>query len=198
MPSDIADSSSLERLLESIRADDVGLARMLLEHDPALKAKLNEPIGPFDSPALSGAEPRHGGPAAGCRRGHRRQEPVVGRRFRLPAHGRSGTCRVRRRAGPPWTFMPRRDSACWIGSKNCSRTIRQPCMRVAAMVRPRSTSPARLRSRPTCLIGAGHRRARYRPRIHAGAVDGRRAPGCRPIPGGAWLRDGHPAGSGSR
>ncbi len=58
MPSDIADSSSLERLLESIRADDVGLARMLLEHDPALKAQLNEPIGPFDSPALSSARSR--------------------------------------------------------------------------------------------------------------------------------------------
>jgi len=39
--------------MESIRADDADGARLLLERDPGLKTRINEPIGPFDSPALT-------------------------------------------------------------------------------------------------------------------------------------------------
>jgi len=44
--------------MESIRADDTGRARDLLDSHPELKAMINGPIGPFDSPALTSARSR--------------------------------------------------------------------------------------------------------------------------------------------
>ena len=41
--------------MESIRADDAGRTRLLLDSDPELKARINDPVGPFDSPALTSA-----------------------------------------------------------------------------------------------------------------------------------------------
>ncbi len=58
MSSQSPDRDSVDQLMKSIRADDAGSARLLLENDPELKARINEPIGPFDSPALTSARSR--------------------------------------------------------------------------------------------------------------------------------------------
>ena len=44
--------------MESIEADDAERARLLLDRDPDLRPRINEPIGPFDSPPLAGAQSR--------------------------------------------------------------------------------------------------------------------------------------------
>ena len=44
--------------MESIQADDIEGVRLLLDGHPELRAKINEPIGPFDSPALTSARSR--------------------------------------------------------------------------------------------------------------------------------------------
>lgn len=44
-----------EQLQEALRADDDERARELLDRHPDLKAKLDEPLGPFDSPLVSSA-----------------------------------------------------------------------------------------------------------------------------------------------
>ena len=53
MPSQSPDRPSVDQLRESIQADDASRARHLLDLHPELKARINEPIGPFDSPALA-------------------------------------------------------------------------------------------------------------------------------------------------
>jgi ankyrin repeat protein len=58
MPSQSPDRPVADQLMESIRADDAGRARLLLDSHPELKARINEPIGPFDSPALTSARSR--------------------------------------------------------------------------------------------------------------------------------------------
>lgn len=58
MPRQLPDCPSLDQLREAIQADDAGRARHLLERHPELRAGINEPIGPFDSPALAGARSR--------------------------------------------------------------------------------------------------------------------------------------------
>jgi ankyrin repeat protein len=45
-------------LMNAIRSDDVALTRQLLDGDPTLRARINDPIGPFDSPPLSSARSR--------------------------------------------------------------------------------------------------------------------------------------------
>jgi ankyrin repeat protein len=56
IPSDSPDS--VEELNYAIRADRADVVRDLLARDPDLKPKLNEPIGPFDSPAITSARSR--------------------------------------------------------------------------------------------------------------------------------------------
>ena len=58
MPSQSPDRPSVDQLMESIQADDVLRTRLLLDLHPELKASLNQPIGPFDSPALTSARSR--------------------------------------------------------------------------------------------------------------------------------------------
>jgi ankyrin repeat protein len=58
MPGQPSERSSVDQLMESIRADDADGARLLLDRDPELKTRINEPIGPFDSPALKCARSR--------------------------------------------------------------------------------------------------------------------------------------------
>ena len=41
----------VEQIKWAFQADDAVQVRELLERHPELKAKINEPIGPFDSPA---------------------------------------------------------------------------------------------------------------------------------------------------
>jgi ankyrin repeat protein len=52
------DRPSLHQLMESIGADDAERVRLLLDRDPDLRARINEPIGSFDSPPLAGARSR--------------------------------------------------------------------------------------------------------------------------------------------
>jgi ankyrin repeat protein len=47
--------SRVDELKDAIHSDDVSLARSLLEQDEALRARINDPLGPFDSPLLNGA-----------------------------------------------------------------------------------------------------------------------------------------------
>jgi ankyrin repeat protein len=58
MSSPSADRPAVDQFMESIRADDAGRASLLLDSHPELKARINEPIGPFDSPALTSARSR--------------------------------------------------------------------------------------------------------------------------------------------
>jgi ankyrin repeat protein len=55
MSSQSSGRSSTEQLMDLIQADDAEGARLLLENDPDLKGRINEPMGPFDSPALTSA-----------------------------------------------------------------------------------------------------------------------------------------------
>ncbi len=50
--------SNPDQLMDSIQADDIERVRILLDSQPELRAKLNDPIGPFDSPALTSARSR--------------------------------------------------------------------------------------------------------------------------------------------
>lgn len=45
-------------LMDAIRADDAARVRQLLQNDPALRERVNDPIGPFDSLPLHGARSR--------------------------------------------------------------------------------------------------------------------------------------------
>jgi ankyrin repeat protein len=58
MPAQPSERSSVDQIMQSIQADDADGARRLLDRDPELKTKINEPIGPFDSPALNSARSR--------------------------------------------------------------------------------------------------------------------------------------------
>ncbi len=53
-----AAGSNPDQLMDSIRADDIEGVRALLDGQPELRAKLDDPIGPFDSPALTSARSR--------------------------------------------------------------------------------------------------------------------------------------------
>ena len=58
MPEQPPDRAGLDQLMESIEADDAERARLLLDSDPDLRTRINEPIGPFDLPPLAGAQSR--------------------------------------------------------------------------------------------------------------------------------------------
>ena len=58
MPEQPPDRVSLDQLMESIAADDAERARLLLDRDPDLRARINEPIGPFDSRPLAAPRSR--------------------------------------------------------------------------------------------------------------------------------------------
>jgi ankyrin repeat protein len=45
----------LDQFKQAMRADDAAGARHLLDCEPMLRAKINEPLGPFDSPAIMSA-----------------------------------------------------------------------------------------------------------------------------------------------
>src|SRR5262249_30156082 len=45
----------VDQFNQAMRADDAAGARHLLEAHPTLRAKINEPLGPFDSPAITNA-----------------------------------------------------------------------------------------------------------------------------------------------
>ena len=46
------DHERVEQIKKAFQADDVGRVRGLLDSHPELKAKINEPLGPFDSPPI--------------------------------------------------------------------------------------------------------------------------------------------------
>ena len=46
------DHDRVEQIKQALQADDADRVRGLLDSDPELKAKINEPLGPFDSPAI--------------------------------------------------------------------------------------------------------------------------------------------------
>jgi ankyrin repeat protein len=48
-------SNLVEELKQALRNDDAPAVRQLLDRHPELKAKINESVGPFDSPAIAGA-----------------------------------------------------------------------------------------------------------------------------------------------
>ena len=50
-----ADHAGPDDLMKAIQADDVEGVRAFLDRNAELKARLNDPIGPFDSPALTSA-----------------------------------------------------------------------------------------------------------------------------------------------
>src|SRR5262249_21395110 len=50
-----ASSDPVEALKQALRSDNASVVQQILDGHPELKAKLNEPIGPFDSPAVVGA-----------------------------------------------------------------------------------------------------------------------------------------------
>jgi ankyrin repeat protein len=58
MPEQAPASPNTEQLVGLICADDVDGVGRLLDREPDLKARLNDPIGPFDSPALNSARSR--------------------------------------------------------------------------------------------------------------------------------------------
>ena len=53
MPSQSQDHPGVAQLMELIQADDASQIRHLFDSQPELKVSINEPIGPFDSPALT-------------------------------------------------------------------------------------------------------------------------------------------------
>src|SRR5258705_8653760 len=48
-------SDGVEQLKDAFEKDDALLFRQLIESHPNLKARINEPIGPFDSPVITHA-----------------------------------------------------------------------------------------------------------------------------------------------
>ena len=48
-------ANPVEQIMKAFQADDAEQVRQLLERHPEIKAKINEPIGPFDSPAIVNA-----------------------------------------------------------------------------------------------------------------------------------------------
>jgi ankyrin repeat protein len=48
-------SDPVEELKQALRSDDASAVRQVLDRHPELKAKINGPVGPFDSPAIAGA-----------------------------------------------------------------------------------------------------------------------------------------------
>jgi Ankyrin repeats (3 copies) len=48
-------SDPVEQLKQAMRSDNAGVVRQILDQHPELRAKINEPIGPFDSPAIVNA-----------------------------------------------------------------------------------------------------------------------------------------------
>src|SRR5829696_3103476 len=48
----------IEEVKKAFRADDADQVRALLARHPGLKARINEPIGPFESPAIASARSR--------------------------------------------------------------------------------------------------------------------------------------------
>jgi hypothetical protein len=49
-------SDPVEQLKQAMRSDNAGVVRQILDRHPDLRAKINEPIGPFDSPAIVNAQ----------------------------------------------------------------------------------------------------------------------------------------------
>src|SRR6516225_7974029 len=48
-------SDAVEELKQALRSDSASVVRQILDRHPELKPKINEPIGPFDSPAIVSA-----------------------------------------------------------------------------------------------------------------------------------------------
>ena len=48
----------IDQIKKAFRADDAARVRALLDDRPELKARINEPLGPFDSPAIANARSR--------------------------------------------------------------------------------------------------------------------------------------------
>src|SRR5262245_44223907 len=51
-------TDAIAEIKTAIQADDAGRVRRVLDRHPELKARINEPVGPFDSPALHSARSR--------------------------------------------------------------------------------------------------------------------------------------------
>jgi ankyrin repeat protein len=55
MAKPLPDRPDLEQFKQAMRADDAARARQLLAAHPMLRAMINEPLGPFDSPVITNA-----------------------------------------------------------------------------------------------------------------------------------------------
>jgi ankyrin repeat protein len=51
----VAQNNPVEELKQAIRSDNASVVQQILDRLPELKARINEPIGPFDSPAIVSA-----------------------------------------------------------------------------------------------------------------------------------------------
>jgi ankyrin repeat protein len=51
----MAQNNPLEELKQALRSDNASVVQQILDRLPELKARINEPIGPFDSPAIVSA-----------------------------------------------------------------------------------------------------------------------------------------------
>ena len=83
----------IEQLKSAFEKNDAPLFRQLLENHPEIKAKINEPIGPFDSPAITLLRTRGMLDVlleAGARLGNRKIEGSEAVREVLRCHGIKG------------------------------------------------------------------------------------------------------------
>lgn len=58
MSADPAVIDPIEQIKKAFRADDADLVRQLLDSHPEFKARVNEPIGPFETPAIANVRSR--------------------------------------------------------------------------------------------------------------------------------------------
>lgn len=54
----MADGDVFEKFRDAFRRDDAEAVRALLEQEPQMRSKINEPLGPFDSPLIVSAQSR--------------------------------------------------------------------------------------------------------------------------------------------
>ena len=47
-----------KKLVDAVQKDDSQEVRRLLDGNPELRARINDPLGPFDSPVINGARSR--------------------------------------------------------------------------------------------------------------------------------------------
>jgi hypothetical protein len=51
----MAENNPVEELKQALRSDNASVVQQIFDRVPELKAKVNDPVGPFDSPAIVSA-----------------------------------------------------------------------------------------------------------------------------------------------